>query len=101
ILAADARVVDARVALANVCLSQRRVAEAVPLLETSVRERPADVSLALALAAALDASGRSADAARFLESRLSGGLEDGRLDFLLGTLAEKRGDRASADEWFA
>jgi tetratricopeptide (TPR) repeat protein len=100
ILAADPNVVDARTKLANVCLAQGRVAEAVPLLETAVRERPADVALALALASALESTGRGADAAKFLESRVSGGLEDGRLDFMLGTLAEKRGDRSGADSWF-
>ena len=100
ILAADPNVVDARAKLANVCLAQGRAAEAVPLLETAVRERPADVALALALASALESTGRGADAAKFLESRVSGGLEDGRLDFMLGTLAEKRGDRSGADSWF-
>jgi len=101
VLAADPNVVDARVALANVCLAERRLPEAIKLLETAVVERPADVSLALSLASALDAAGRAEDATRFLETRVSGGLEDSRLDFLLGAIAEKRSDHAGADKWFA
>ncbi|HEX4439073.1 MAG TPA: tetratricopeptide repeat protein, partial [Thermoanaerobaculia bacterium] len=92
---------DARVALANVCLAQNRLPEAIRLMESAVVERPADVSLALSLASALEAAGRSEDATRFLETRVSGGLEDGRLDFLLGAIAEKRADHAGADKWFA
>ena len=101
VLAADPNVVDARVALANVCLARGRLPEAIRLMETAVVERPADVSLALALASALSGSGRTDDAVRFLETRVSGGLEDGRLDFLLGAIEEQRGDRRKADEWFA
>ena len=101
VLAADPNVVDARVALANVCLALHRTPEAIRLMETAVVERPADVSLALALAAALQRDGRSDDAMKFLETRVSSGLEDGRLDFLLGTITEGRGDRAGADAWFA
>jgi tetratricopeptide (TPR) repeat protein len=101
VLAADPNVVDARVALANVCLALHRVPEAIRLMETAVVERPADVSLALALASALQGAGRADDAMKFLETRVSGGLEDARFDFLLGTIAEGRGDRKRADEWFA
>jgi len=93
--------VDARVALANVYLKQRRYKEAIPALEESIRGRPADVTLVYALATALRLDGRNSDSDKLLESRLASGLKDARMDFLLGTSAEERGDRAAADGWFA
>lgn len=100
VLAEDPTVIDARVALANVCLKQRRNREAIPLLEESARQRPADVTLAVSLAAALLSDGRSRDAQTFLESRIEGGLEDARIFFLLASIFEGHGEPAKADSWF-
>ena len=100
VLAEDPAVIDAQTALANVYLRERRDKEAVPLLERAVQGRPRDVTLVLSLAVALRQTGRPSDAEKLIESRVANGLEDGRLDFFLGTLLEARGDRAAADEWF-
>ena len=88
VLAEDPTVADARVALANVCLKQGRHKEAIPLLEATALQRPADVTLAVSLGMALASDGRSRDAEKFLESRIEGGLQDARLCFLLGSISK-------------
>ncbi|HTO75822.1 MAG TPA: sulfatase-like hydrolase/transferase [Thermoanaerobaculia bacterium] len=101
VLREDPAMVDARVALANVYLRQRRYKEAIPALEESVRGRPADATLVYGLAMALRMDGRTSDSDKLLENRLANGMKDARIEFLLGTSAEDRGDRAAADAWFA
>ena len=101
VLREDPAMVDARVALANVYLKQRRYKEAIPALEESVRGRPADATLVYGLAMALRMDGRTSDSDKLLENRLANGLKDARIEFLLGTSAEERGDHAAADAWFA
>ena len=101
VLREDPAMVDARVALANVYLKQRRYKEAIPALEESIRGRPADATLVYGLAMALRIDGRKSDSDKLLENRLANGMKDARIEFLLGTSAEERGDRAAADAWFA
>jgi arylsulfatase A-like enzyme/Tfp pilus assembly protein PilF len=100
VLASDPEVVDAQTALANVYLRERREKDAIPLLEEAARRRPRDVTIVIALAIALRSASRSGDAEKLLESRVANGLEDGRLDFLLASMIEARGDRVVADTWF-
>jgi tetratricopeptide (TPR) repeat protein len=101
VLRDDPAMVDARVALANVYLKQRRYKEAIPALEESIRSRPTDATLVYGLAMALRLDGRASDSDKLLENRLANGMKDARIEFLLGTSAEDRGDRAAADAWFA
>ena len=101
VLREDPAMVDARVALANVYLKQRRYKDAIPALEESIRGRPGDASIVYALAMALRFDGRGGDSDRLLESRLANGVKDARIEFLLGSSAEARGDHAAADGWFA
>ena len=101
ILVEDPGIVDARIALAGVLLKTRRDAEAIPYLKEAARRRPSDATLVVTLALAQSVAEGRAAAETTLRQAIDTGHPDSRYYLLLGSLAERDGDRAAADRWNA
>jgi len=93
---------EARLALADLYAHTDRIAQAIPLFEALLQDRPDDLTVRLSYAQALLQHGFLADAEAQLQRALQVDPENSQVLYLLGQIAERRNppDLDAARTWY-